>query len=131
MTTFSFRIAVLAYATWAAGVWVSTAAARENCTPLKFETGATSAVVRGVAPPEDPRDPLPSGICYSIDVGDGQTARIRFRSDGNVAVTVPGVGDMREDLEFKTRRGTYRLEVWQLSPTTSEVPFEMRVEVLP
>lgn len=122
---------VIAYAVALIGSSSATAMANEDCIPLRFDPGATSTVVRGAAPPIDRRDPTPAGVCYSIDVGEGQIARVRLRSEGNVAVTIPGVGDMRQDFEFRTRRGEYLLQVWQLFPTATEVPFEMHVDVLP
>ncbi len=105
--------------------------ADDTCIPVKFDPGSTSAVVSGAVPPENRADPAPIPACYTIAVGEGQRARVRLLSGENVAITVPGVSDMSEAIDFTTRRGTYRLELFQLFPAPAEAPFEMRVEVLP
>ena len=98
-----------------------------NCTPIQFQRGTTSAIVRGSVPPEDPDEGPPRPACYSLAVGEGQEAKIRLLAGENVGITIPEVGDMRDSLEFRTRRGTYRIELYQLFPTVEPAPFRIRV----
>jgi len=80
--------------------------AQENCSPIQFERGKSSATLHGTVPPEDV-------VCYSFAAAAGQTARLSV-SGRNVIVSVIGVGDARESWTFKTKAQTYRFLVGQL-----------------
>jgi hypothetical protein len=68
--------------------------AQENCTPVHFERGKSSAIIHGTAPPEDV-------ICYTFDAGAGQTANLKV-SGSNMIISVVGIGDARVmDLQNK------------------------------
>jgi hypothetical protein len=59
--------------------------AQENCTPVRFEHGKSSATIRGTAPPDDV-------VCYTFDAATGQTASLKV-AGRNLIISVIGVGD--------------------------------------
>ena len=105
--------------------------ARASCEPIRFEAGASSAVISGTVPGHPRDDPDPTQLCYTLAVSGGQHAEVALISGRNVAITIPGVGDANDRFAFTTRRGTYELHVFQLFPGGGEEPFRMRVEVSP
>lgn len=107
------------------------ASAKESCTAIRFKAGASSAVISGAVPGHGRDDPVPARLCYSLAVADGQKAIVTLLSGGNVAITIPGVGDANDRFEFTTRRGTYQLHIFQLFPGGAPKNFRMRVEVSP
>jgi len=100
-----------------------------GCTPVQFKRGTSSVTVTGSVPPEDPRAGSPQPACYTLTVGEGQQAKVTLLSGENVGITIPGVGNMRDSFEFTTRRGTYKLELYQLFPNPQAAPFRMHIEV--
>ncbi|WP_158933197.1 hypothetical protein [Acidisphaera sp. S103] len=101
----------------------SPAFADEPCTPIHFARGATFAVVSGTAGTDGPSP------CYTLQTGKGQIATLKFtKTDGNMAFTIEGLVDDRDDYTFKTEAKTYTFGVF---PTlrSNPTPFSLRVEV--
>jgi hypothetical protein len=92
--------------------------AQENCTPVHFERGKSSAIIQGTAPPE-------SVICYTFDAGAGQTANLKV-SGSNMIISVVGIGDARESWTFKTKAQTYKFIVSQLMRSVSNAPYTVQ-----
>lgn len=108
---------------------ITTAAApAEECKPIRFARGASSAVVSGVVPP-DHKTETPPSACYTLAVGEGQRAQVRLLKGENVGITIPGVADQQDSIDFTTRAGTYRIMLFQVLPRPSPFPFQMRVAV--
>jgi hypothetical protein len=64
--------------------------------PIKFVAGQSSASVTGSVGSDEP---FPS---YSLDVGKGQTANLKFtKTNGNMAFTIYGVVDDRDSYSFR------------------------------
>ena len=95
--------------------------AQENCTPVHFERGKSSAIFHGTAPPEDV-------ICYTFDAGAGQTANLKV-SGSNMIISVVGIGDARESWTFKTKAQTYKFIVSQLMRSVSNAPYTVTLSV--
>ena len=79
---------------------------QENCAPIQFESGHSSATIRGTAPPE-------GVICYSFAAGAGQAAHLEVAGN-NMIISVIGVGDARYSWTFKTKAQIYKFIVGQL-----------------
>ena len=94
---------------------------QENCTPVHFEHGKSSAIIHGTAPPE-------GVICYTLDAGAGQTANLKV-SGSNMIISVVGIGDARESWTFKTKAQTYKFIVSQLMRSVSNAPYTVRLSV--
>ena len=95
--------------------------AQENCTPVHFERGTSSAIIHGTAPPEDV-------ICYTFDAGAGQTANLKV-SGSNMIISVVGIGDARESWTFKTKAQTYKFIVGQLMRSVTNAPYAVTLSV--
>jgi hypothetical protein len=105
------------------GLLSLTAAARaqENCSPVQFTKGQSSATVKGTAPPEDT-------ICYSFAAGAGQTARLRV-TGRNMIISVIGVGDARDSWTFTTKSQTYKFIVGQLMRSVTPEPYTVTLSI--
>ena len=121
------RSSVLLLASLAAGL-ASEADARADCSPIRFQPGTSGTVIAGTAPPSDGSE-AERPLCYALVVGDGQNARVRVLSGRNVAITIPGVGDASDSVDFRTRQGRLELHVFQLFPGGDAEPFRIRIEV--
>jgi hypothetical protein len=95
--------------------------AQENCTPIHFESGKSSAIIQGTAPPE-------GVICYTFDAGAGQTANLKV-SGSNMIISVVGIGDARESWTFKTKAQTYKFIVSKLMRSVSNAPYTVTLSV--
>jgi hypothetical protein len=104
-----------------AALGAGAAHAQENCTPVHFERGKSSAIIHGTAPPEDV-------ICYTFDAGAGQTANLKV-SSSNMIISVVGIGDARESWTFKTKAQTYKFIVGQLMRSVSNAPYTVTLSV--
>lgn len=115
------------------GLTVSQAAAKakDSCSAVRFQKGATSATVTGIAPGFSRNDPHPEIACFSIDVAKGQRANIRLLQGENVAITIPGVGDASTSFDFTTRQAKYKLNVFQLMPGGADERFRLNISVSP
>lgn len=97
-------------------------ATAQSCQEIRFASGTTAAEIRGTTPVE--------GVaCYTIEVGDGQTARVTVEGPNATAVSVVGVADNRDDLTWTTQAGIYELLVHQTFRSVQAEPFVMRVSV--
>lgn len=74
------------------------AQAQENCKPVQFARGQSSATIHGTAPPEDT-------ICYSFAARADQTAHLRITGN-NMIISIIGVGDARDSWTFTTKAQT-------------------------
>lgn len=83
------------------------ATASAACRSISFERGASSALVRGVAPAD--------GInCLRFGAGNGQDVQMSVRSvRDQVAFSVDGVADDRDNLRFRSTKKTYEIRVFQ------------------
>jgi hypothetical protein len=95
--------------------------AQENCAPVHFERGKSSAIIHGTAPPE-------GVICYTFDAGAGQTANLKV-SGSNMIISVVGIGDARDAWTFKTEVQTYKFIVTQLMRSVSNAPYTVTLSV--
>ena len=114
---FEVGLLVLVTCALAAGV----AHAQENCTPVHFERGQSSAIIHGTAPPQDL-------ICYTFDAGASQTAKLKV-SGSNMIISVVGIGDARKSWTFKTKAQTYKFIVGQLMRSVSNAPYIVTLSV--
>jgi hypothetical protein len=97
------------------------AIAQNNCTPVTFERGRSSATLRGTAPPEDI-------VCYTFAAGAGKTAHLSV-SGRNMIVSVIGVGDARESWTFKTTAQTYKFVVGQMMRSVTPEPYSVTLSL--
>jgi hypothetical protein len=95
--------------------------AQENCTPVRFEHGKSSATIRGTAPPDDV-------VCYTFDAATGQTASLKV-AGRNLIISVIGVGDARDSWTFKTKAQTYKFVVGQLMRSVTNEPYVVTVSI--
>jgi hypothetical protein len=94
----------------------------QECETIRFARGASSATVEGIAPAD-------GVICYEIGTGAGQTARIAVERGRNTAFTVEGIADARADLSFQTRKGVYRILVFQLMRAIEGESFALNIAI--
>lgn len=97
------------------------ARAQENCKPVQFARGQSSATIHGTAPPEDT-------ICYSFAARVGRTARLRITGN-NMIISVLGVGDARTSWTFTTKAQTYKFVVGQLMRSVSPEPYTVALSI--
>lgn len=87
------------------------AAVAKNCKAVKFKSGEYSSVVKGVTA-QNKID------CYTVGTAANQTMTVELigGSDDteNVAMSIPDVGDARDQFQFKTEKKTYQIWVFQL-----------------
>jgi len=100
----------------------ATAASAQSCREIRFERGAFSGEVRGMAPPNDV-------VCYTIGTGIGQTMRIEVLRGNNVIFSVPGVADARTNLSIRTQQSRYTILVGQLFRSVTNEPFQVLVTI--
>ena len=99
------------------------AQAAENCTRLAFPKGASSTTVSGSVGSDEP---FP---CYTLSTGNGQTALLKFtKTNGNMAFTIDGLIDDRDNYSFKTTARTYKFWIFQTLRSTPD-PFTLMVSV--
>lgn len=98
------------------------AAIAQSCAEIKFARGAYSGDVVGVAPAN-------GLLCYTIGVGNGQTAYVEILEGPNVAFTIPGVAEVQDFVQFPTRAGLYQINVFQWSRAAVGQGFRMRITV--
>ena len=99
-----------------------TVAAAQNCSEIRFARGAYSGDVVDVAPAN-------GLLCYTVGVGNNQTAYVEILDGPNVAFTIPGVAEAVGYTQFRTRAGSYRIDVFQWSRAVQGQQFRMRVTV--
>lgn len=103
--------------------WLPQAVMAEDCTPVRFDPGTSSAVIGDLAPAEGVR-------CFSLSVRPGQRAHVGIvEGDAGVAVTVSDVADNRRSVDFVTEAERYELYVHQTFRAPSPVPFRLLVQV--
>jgi hypothetical protein len=79
-----------------------------NCTPIHFARGQSSTTLTGTAGSDEP---FP---CYTLTTDPNQTAHLKFtKTDGNMAFTIDGLVDDRDDFSFRTDAKTYKFIVFQ------------------
>ncbi|MEM9104240.1 MAG: hypothetical protein AAGC96_01185 [Pseudomonadota bacterium] len=96
--------------------------AQENCKPVRFAAGASSAEVNGDAPPEDV-------LCFSLETGNGQTATVRVTRGNNIVFSILGVVDAQDSFIFTTEAKTYEIIVGQLMRSVTDQPFTLQISV--
>jgi hypothetical protein len=97
------------------------AAAQENCTPIRFAAGHSSATVKGTAPPE-------IAVCYSFAAAAGQAAHLKV-TGRNMVITVIDVGDARDSWTFRANAQTYKFIVAQLMRSVTSEPYTVTLSV--
>lgn len=97
-------------------------ATAQNCEEIRFARGAFSGDVVDVAPAN-------GVLCYAVGVGNGQTAYVEMLEGPNVAFTIPGVAEATDYAQFRTRAGTFFIDVFQRSRAVSGQRFRLRVTV--
>ena len=109
-------------------ITTASAAAAQDCTPIKFETGASGAYIDGILPPKLPDDASYKPVCYSVDVRKGQPMFVDVIGGGeNVVVSVIGVGDARRFIEFAAPTSRVEFIVFHLFPTPREENYSLLV----
>ncbi len=90
---------------------------------IHFAPGKSSATVRGSVGSDEP---FP---CYTLATGKGQSATLTFiKTNGNMAFSIYGLVDDRDEYSFKTEVKTYKFIVFQNMRAVSE-PFALLVSV--
>jgi len=97
--------AALAVTVIAVVIGSTSSRAQENCSPIRFAKGQTSATIHGTAPPQ-------GSVCYSFASGAGQTANLRVIGN-NMVFTITGVVDDQDSWTFRTKAQTYKFFVSQ------------------
>jgi hypothetical protein len=124
-----FRYPILACILFSTLFTASTAHAEENCTPIRFAPGTSSATIKGTA---SSMDEGASSACYTLTTRAGQTATIkivkRSRND-DTAFTISDVVDNQDDYTFKTEAKTYTIGVYLRFAGQPSRPFTMQVSV--
>ncbi|HUH90161.1 MAG TPA: hypothetical protein VLZ76_05840, partial [Lysobacter sp.] len=113
-----------------AGLWSSSAIALDPCTSIPMPPGQNAAEVSGTTPGHG-RDDDPGIQCYSLAVSRGQPVHVRLMGGENVAITIPDVGDARDEFEFVAKQDRYELHVFQLFPGGGDEAFRIQVETVP
>jgi hypothetical protein len=94
-----------------------------NCSPIHFARGQSSATLNGSVGSDEP---FP---CYTLDTANAQTATFKFiRTNGNMAFSIYGLVDDRDNYSFRTEAKTYKFIVFQ-TLRASPSPFALRVSV--
>ena len=97
------------------------AQAQQRCAAVHFKRGMSSAVIHGVAPPNDV-------VCYKFGAGAGETASLKVAGN-NMIISVYGVGDAREAWTFTTQRQTYKFVVGQLMRSATNEPYTVTLSI--
>jgi hypothetical protein len=103
--------------------------AQENCTPIRFAPGTSSATVRGIARSGDEGNKI---ACYTLATARGQTATLSIQVRGpkdDTAFTIAGVVDDQNKYTFKTEAKTYEISVYLTFARQADRPFAMDVSV--
>ncbi len=94
-----------------------------GCTPVRFATGQSSATITGAVGSDEP---FP---CYTLAAGKGQTATFKFtRTNSNMAFTIDGLVDDRDNYSFRTEAKTYKFTVFQ-TMRAAPAPFALLVSL--
>lgn len=109
-----------------ASLWSFSAIAQDPCTSIPMPSGQNAAEVSGIAPGHG-RDDDPGIQCYSLAVSRGQPVHVRLMGGENVAITIPDVGDARDEFEFVAKQDRYELHVFQLFPGGGDEAFRIEV----
>jgi hypothetical protein len=96
--------------------------AAPQCEAIRFERGATSATIKGVAPADDV-------ICYEMETAEGQTATLKVLSGPNTIFTIEDIADAQDSYQFRTEARTYRILVGQLMRAAGGEAFALRISV--
>lgn len=67
------------------------------------------------------------GVCYALETSRGQIARLEIVDGRNIAITVPGIADARERLEFDTEDGPYEIRIIQVERADRASRYRLRV----
>lgn len=95
----------------------------QDCSPIRFGSGESGALVDGVLPAEG-RD------CYTLDVRRGQRVTIALvGGSDNVAVTVLDVGDARESFDFAAPSNRVEFLVFQLMRSVTTADYSLHIQV--
>ena len=94
---------------------------QENCMPIHFERGKSSAVIRKISPPDD-------SVCYTFAAAAGQTASLKV-SGNNMIISVIDVGDARDSWTFRTKAQTYKFIVGQFMRSVTREPYTLTLSI--
>jgi hypothetical protein len=97
-----FRYRILACVLLGILLTAYTAHAQQNCTPIHFAPGTSSATIKGTA---SSMDEGASSACYTLTTRAGQTARltlVKSSRNDDTAFTITDVVDNQDDYTFKT-----------------------------
>ncbi|MEL6585264.1 MAG: hypothetical protein AAFY65_02845 [Pseudomonadota bacterium] len=100
----------------------ATAAAAQSCQEIRFQRGAFSGEVSGRVSENGP-------LCFRFGSGAGQTARLQVFGSQNVCFNVRGIIECQDDFSFRTRRGTYFVDVFQLFAGPGSETFTLRLSI--
>ncbi|EYD71532.1 hypothetical protein Rumeso_04933 [Rubellimicrobium mesophilum DSM 19309] len=108
----------------ALGLVPAVASAQAPCQEIRFAPGASEGVVTGEVPAD-------SSLCFTIEVGEGQHAEVSVEDLGPdvMIVTVPGVSEVQESIDWTTRAGIYEIRVMPLFRSRGYNAFRLRVAV--
>lgn len=102
---------------------ISPAASASECQSIVFLPGAVSANIRETVQPDELQ-------CFRFATRRGQTVRLRLTSkSGNVAMSIDGVADNRERIEFTSEKKTYELVVHQTLRSVSPDEYTLSVAI--
>ncbi|MGB3407166.1 MAG: hypothetical protein WBA67_06695 [Jannaschia sp.] len=98
------------------------AAAAQGCSEIRFARGAFSGQVSGQADFDAP-------LCFSFGTGAGQQARLQILGSNNVCFAIEGIVDCTDDFTFRTRQGTYYVNVFQALRNGGDRTFALRLTI--
>lgn len=121
MVTLTLRgTCLLALTVAAAG---QTGIASGECRAIRFERGANSAEVHGVAPAD-------GSDCLRFSAGDGQDVQLSVRSAGDVvAFSIVGVADDRNSLRFRSTKKSYEVRAFQTMKAATPVKYDLSLMI--
>lgn len=106
----------------------STVAVAGDCKPVKFKKGAYSATLNDSIG-ENETD------CFAVATGANQTMKVNlYDKKGNavkenVVASIEGVGDARDQFNFKTEKKTYQINVFQLEQLMTVSKYKLVIDV--
>jgi hypothetical protein len=102
------------------------AASAQACREIRFAAGASSGVIEGEIPPD-------AQLCYTIEVGNGQTAEATIQGPDEQFPIIMVDGITREGGDqtavWQTLAGTYTIKVMTLFRYGANTPFRLEISV--
>ena len=97
-------------------------ASAQDCNEIRFDPGASSAVVSGQVIKGSP-------MCLTFGTGAGQTASLELSGSDNACITIEDVVDCQTSYSFQTGQRDYRFRIFQLFPRAPAENVSLRLSI--